>query len=223
MGVSIHVPARGTTPRACLFRFRHKVSIHVPARGTTAESVRRDADEGFQSTFPHGERRACKAIRPGQAVVSIHVPARGTTAHRQPSHLFPPVSIHVPARGTTNGFFCFFPYIFGFNPRSRTGNDIVTIFPLYTSSVSIHVPARGTTQRPERKSVTLKTVSIHVPARGTTIQAGDISGYMRSFNPRSRTGNDRSPDAGSGRVAVVSIHVPARGTTFSRYPAGAVS
>ena len=77
--VSIHVPARGTTfpaasrlpgdtgfnPRSRTGNdfsrpdegpLRDYVSIHVPARGTTAMTNTIIYLNGFQSTFPHGER-----------------------------------------------------------------------------------------------------------------------------------------------------------------------
>ena len=57
-GVSIHVPARGTTAGGIPGEYPGSVSIHVPARGTTQEQRKRQ----------------------GNAKVSIHVPARGTTA-----------------------------------------------------------------------------------------------------------------------------------------------
>ena len=100
------------------------VSIHVPTRGTT-ESIELDVYfKAFQSTFPQGERRCAvedcdryvrgfnprsrkgndvKAMPSDQKIrVSIHVPARGTTTGRNPYIQGDNVSIHVPARGTTS-------------------------------------------------------------------------------------------------------------------------
>ena len=80
--------------------------------------------EKFQSTFPHGERRATGHIDTGTILsfnprsrtgndagvaddlrqlveVSIHVPARGTTMLLHVEGYTKSVSIHVPARGTT--------------------------------------------------------------------------------------------------------------------------
>ena len=56
-GVSIHVPAKGTTLVWIRFRDGQRVSIHVPAKGTT------------QKEHEEFSRR----------MVSIHVPAKGTT------------------------------------------------------------------------------------------------------------------------------------------------
>ena len=38
-GISIHVPAWGTTDEERLFRLRCKISIHVPAWGTTMDEM----------------------------------------------------------------------------------------------------------------------------------------------------------------------------------------
>ena len=99
--VSIHVPARGTTIYLSKGDFIMMVSIHVPARGTTklGECLN-------------------KCI-----LVSIHVPARGTTGLVNVLIEIDGVSIHVPARGTTYGDDRIIENDYGFNPRSRTGND----------------------------------------------------------------------------------------------------
>ena len=55
----------------------------------------------FQSTFPRGERRTPRRCISLRVHVSIHVPARGTTRR---------------AKSTKSHYF-------GFNPRSREGND----------------------------------------------------------------------------------------------------
>ena len=86
-----------------------------------------------------------------------------------------------------------------------------------------------------RRTDMQELVSIHVPARGTTYGCSDpfyadgtfqstfphgerhdpcaaVPG-KRSFNPRSRTGNDEGLRRCGGLRQCVSIHVPARGTT----------
>ena len=80
------------------------------------------------------------------AGVSIHVPARGTTnAARNKGH-GRRVSIHVPARGTTEFDMEILSIVWGFNPRSREGNDgYKKLITYILDNVSIHVPARGTT------------------------------------------------------------------------------
>ncbi len=57
--VSIHAPARGATVTVAIIHAPSRVSIHAPARGATyrrsSQSIGRI---GFQSTRPHGARRA---------------------------------------------------------------------------------------------------------------------------------------------------------------------
>ena len=55
----------------------------------------------------------------------------------------------------------------GFNPRSRTGSDVVT---------------------PEERLA--RIASIHAPARGATAERLGGRVCSRGFNPRSRTGSD---------------------------------
>ncbi len=58
------------------------VSIHVPARGTTYFVEDMMEYFGFQSTFPQGERQIRAAYEAAKIGVSIHVPARGTTSYQ---------------------------------------------------------------------------------------------------------------------------------------------
>ena len=100
--ISIHVPARGTTPLGDVGGVASGISIHVPARGTTLPVNTGGQDgEQFQSTCPHGARRAALNRRDTLRLISIHVPARGTTQGRAKSPRGGKISIHVPARGTT--------------------------------------------------------------------------------------------------------------------------
>ena len=146
--------------------------------------------------------------------VSIHVPARGTT--ESPEYL---ASAFLKFQSTfphgerqTSRVKKYYPQQ-GFNPRSRTGNDIRRhlIF-AKVLCVSIHVPARGTTsfafchrqlsfsfqstfphgerRNPYGTDGNHRTVSIHVPARGTTRKGYGRENTDECFNPRSRTGND---------------------------------
>ena len=169
------------------------------------------------------------------------------------------VSIHVPARGTTtkataceNGeieFQSTFPhgerlslvieydFTYGFNPRSRTGNDRMYILLTILSEVSIHVPARGTTSslyvfrvkdngfNPRSRTgndpnhcrwcVVPHKVSIHVPARGTTMDAY-MTRYPIFVSIHVPARGTTTPDCSEWDADMVSIHVPARGTTTLR-------
>ena len=166
--ISIHAPARGATildeitkhfnrnfnPRTrtgCDFKVYdgHNKPKHFNPRTRTGcdVSIKCHASyfSGFQSTHPHGVRRVLENLDFRPLHISIHAPARGATwQHRRP---------------TINQF--------DFNPRTRTGCDLVTVVILHFSNISIHAPARGATYIPQR----LYTVSL-------------------DFNPRTRTGCD---------------------------------
>ena len=80
VSVSIHVPARGTTPSP---KYSAKASAFQSTfpRGERRGMTRSRAghESRFQSTFPRGERLSRYRQRTGATKVSIHVPARGTT------------------------------------------------------------------------------------------------------------------------------------------------
>ena len=145
--------------------------------------------------------------------VSIHVPARETTL--SDCTFYVPeisVSIHVPARETTIGVDnlifdkCFNPRSRegndcvsistkageqSFNPRSREGNDNRLPFNMYAKVWFQSTFPRGKRHRDWKESKILHKVSIHVPARETT-----------GLSPWTWCDN------------YVSIHVPARETTL---------
>ena len=123
-GVSIHVPARGTTYfhpffSSCLscFNPRSRKGNDRNQSFHTLEYIL------FQSTFPQGERHEGDLHYEVSMIVSIHVPARGTTTSHSRQHT----------------------RILRFNPRSRKGNDFCDALSQVSDCVSIHVPARGTT------------------------------------------------------------------------------
>ena len=101
----------------------------------------------FQSTHPHGVRRAAVAriYRPG--CVSIHAPSRGATDSGVDANSKDRVSIHAPSRGATlaklrqmlrvSMFQSTHPH--GVRHRAR----IVWFIPFF---VSIHAPSRGATR-----------------------------------------------------------------------------
>ena len=111
------------------------------------------------------------------ANVSIHAPARGATLYFSFLDRLCAVSIHAPARGATLPFRlekCMKPC---FNPRPRTGGDLLKKICRFRGLVSIHAPARGATSYPAPLSQPL------------------------SFNPRPRTGGDKGPqDKGLGSL-----------------------
>ena len=190
-----------------------KVSIHVPARGTTCRtacSLR--TTSCFNPRSREGNDVEQLALNLPKFMVSIHVPARGTTlladCNRAVFKRFNPRS----REGNDGLIIPILPTYAGFNPRSREGNDLdledaiekvvkfQSTFPrgerlmfflhfFLGLLVSIHVPARGTTISPPC-APGIRRVSIHVPARGTTFITLPKDVDKRSFNPRSREGND---------------------------------
>ena len=98
------------------------ISIHVPTRGTTMIIIHEYNSKEFQSTCPRGARHhwdepraltnnfnpraheghdKCVMQGPLAPAISIHVPTRGTTNKIEPVTPTPVISIHVPTRGTT--------------------------------------------------------------------------------------------------------------------------
>ena len=101
LGISIHVPAWGTTKYYNKLKTEADISIHVPAWGTTVYVYTYIQTIKFQSTFPRGER--------------LHI-------------------------------YCIIITTTHFNPRSRVGNDILSLSSHCEPDISIHVPAWGTTR-----------------------------------------------------------------------------
>ena len=189
----------------------------------------------FQSTPPHGGRlffsnrwRTSAGFNPrprtgGDSslghwpmaeIVSIHAPARGATSPTPPRPCRPLVSIHAPARGATKSIkLTAFSQQFQSTPPHggrQTPQESIG----FSYNVSIHAPARGAT--PGKNNPHPDThVSIHAPARGATFIKIGFWRWSGCFNPRPRTGGDRSLFL-DGRLICVSIHAPARGATRRR-------
>ena len=189
----------------------YAVSIHAPARGATRDDVIQGGDEVFQSTPPHGERRAVagRILRP--VAVSIHAPARGATRRRRadsaPGSCFNPR----PRTGSDQGRQLQSAHRQSFNPRPRTGSDAPSCDranrsyrfnprPRTGSDQSAQVsvlrytqfqstPPHGERRHRDRSGRVSRGVSIHAPARGATTHRCQAS--------ESRW---------------VSIHAPARGS-----------
>ena len=98
------------------------------------------------------------------------------------------VSIHAPARGATltcNTLVC----LSSFNPRTRTGCDIIANWALVNQCVSIHAPARGATLRPLR-SFRLSFCFNPRTRTGCDPNNSRCISTRNRFNPRTRTGCD---------------------------------
>ena len=101
---------------------RGQVSIHAPARGATHFSVDKDFVGLFQSTHPHGVRRInSSTLRRRSEFQSTH------------PHGVRPMLLSIKIKTES------------FNPRTRTGCDVVQRNLLEIAEVSIHAPARGAT------------------------------------------------------------------------------
>ena len=188
--ISIHVPAWGTTAWGKLSSKIIEISIHVPAWGTTATDAGRVQTEWiFQSTFPRGERQ-------GGRDPFLYVSVFQST--------FP--------RGERRYSGSELPQFRNFNPRSRVGNDDdFTITPI-DAYISIHVPAWGTTAACTLP-VLLSRISIHVPAWGTTERVCSWKNQQR-FQSTFPRGERQTYSALFSATISISIHVPAWGTTM---------
>ena len=97
-----------------------------------------------------------------------------------------------------------------FNPRTRTGCDAWTFRNIFYGFVSIHAPARGATAIFPDQLLAILFQSTH--PHGVRLQSAyNVEDIMR-FNPRTRTGCDRLKEGVIG-YTYVSIHAPARGAT----------
>jgi len=122
----------------------------------------------FQSTRPHGARHEVRTITSHLKQVSIHAPARGAT------------------RSQTLGN----PELRRFNPRARTGRDVVeqAFGEAYEAFQSTR--PHGARHPVVAKKFAAFMVSIHAPARGATSGNASPKDWLWSFNPRARTGRD---------------------------------
>ena len=188
------------------------ISIHAPARGATAkEGTTKVPEDVFQSTHPHGVRRAVKVAR--------WCDLEFQSTHPHGVRLFPPQGV-----GSNPEFQSTHPHGVRrdpsgvparpqhFNPRTRTGCDCQEPCRNRMRCISIHAPARGATDRPipfrsgigisihaPARGATVffnclflrKKISIHAPARGATLSPSRNSPEYVDFNPRTRTGCDQ--------------------------------
>ena len=148
-GISIHVPAWGTTHFRCNVWNIFTISIHVPAWGTTPAA--------FVAVIAF-------------VTISIHVPAWGTTALWM-IKMMRTIDFNPRSRvGNDNNNRATKRTAIYFNPRSRVGNDRCKRHCYcHDKFISIHVPAWGTTTACIFVKTTSSLISIHVPAWGTTL------------------------------------------------------
>ena len=213
------------------------VSIHAPARGATGGLVYTAIGwRVFQSTPPHGGRRAQQLLHGGRAQPRFNPrPRTGATVGlwnpRNEISAFQSTPPHGGRRPREPDPSSPTPR---FNPRPRTGGDAQPGYVGGQCLVSIHAPARGATREMELYRQDFTEVSIHAPARGAThLEAGAAvgmqfqstpphggrrspaleDGHTRSFQSTPPHGGRHDPPVGRGRHVQVSIHAPARGAT----------
>ncbi len=102
------------------------VSIHAPTRGATTRGDLIDYVKRFQSTHPHGVRRAGRRYYLIWRNVSIHAPTRGATGSYPPNHGFLAVFQSTHPHGVRPVWASVSSYVRGFNPRTHTGCDCRT-------------------------------------------------------------------------------------------------
>ena len=108
------------------------------------------------------------------------------------------VSIRAPARGAT---------VHGFNPRPRTGGDLVSVFREFQSA-----PPHG--GRPVMGAPSVRQLTFQsAPPHGGRHRKNGRHQRDACFNPRPRTGGDVPMGQPVPHVQSVSIRAPARGAT----------
>ena len=169
VGISIHVPAWGTTLFRQFAPFCYVISIHVPAWGTTFSNP----------TTAHDK------------VISIHVPAWGTTDCGAAGCVCgTTISIHVPAWGTTYPASTKFSRMEHFNPRSRVGNDRAKkIIMDYYMDFNPRSRVGNDKDTPLVRIVLTKFQSTFPRGERPELALTE-SRFVLYFNPRSRVGND---------------------------------
>ena len=90
----------------------------------------------------------------------------------------------------------------GFNPRTRTGCDVVYILLGLAVAVSTHAPARGATKRFSETKISWSKFQPTHPHGVRRISESLHTACLGSFNPRTRTGCD-GVDMGLRYLAVV--------------------
>ncbi len=188
-----------------------RVSIHAPAWGATTDTVRGAKPWEFQSTPPHGGRRAFQLALPGHTRFQSTPPHGGrlsmfllkfiptafqsTPPHggrqnldQQVSSLFQ-VSIHAPAWGATYEALCQKKRLASFNPRPRMGGD---------SKMGVSgTTTTGFNPRPRMggdKNMIMEHEGVllfqSTPPHGGRLASERFLASPTCFNPRPRMGGD---------------------------------
>ena len=106
---------------------RKDISTHAPAQGATRVRMPPHRDREFQPTLPHRERRHTAQI------TAVATPFQPTLPHRERrpdlalSIWDGKISTHAPAQGATRSRSRKRRKRKYFNPRSRTGSDVLDL------------------------------------------------------------------------------------------------
>ena len=167
------------------------VSIHAPTRGATSERVLQVREfDGFQSTHPHGVRRAHRPCSRQDFQVSIHAPTRGATR----------LSVATALQAGC------------FNPRTHTGCDNN-----HAQAILDKYRFQSTHPHGVRPFIFIRLcrstmVSIHAPTRGATRPVEQIGAHV-TFQSTHPHGVRHNIVAIIEHTGYVSIHAPTRGAT----------
>ena len=187
------------------------ISIHVPAWGTTRWWRAQMNKRQFQSTFPRGERQSVHDFLPSDSVFQSTFP-RGERLWSICRFRFIYISIHVPAWGTTEITSRGLQVLIYFNPRSRVGNDVFPVSNPIPSWISIHVPAWGTTITYSQYNNIRKFQSTF--PRGERRVVSCIWSVLFKFQSTFPRGERLISLVEIETPMLISIHVPAWGTTL---------
>ncbi len=144
-------------------------------------------------------------------MVSTHAPARGATPLSRRGRLLEDVSTHAPARGATRSWWRCGGASASFNPRARTGRDVMSARQPETQDC-FNPRARTGRDWRLRQSKLAGWVSTHAPARGATCICTAVtnSATVSTHAPARGATSETHPAATTDRV---STHAPARGAT----------
>ena len=218
MGISIHVPTRGTTDVTTSLRHyilisihvpTASISIHVPTRGTTGFPL--PSHPRLTNFNPRAhEGHDTKNYVSSTLTLDFNPRAHeGHDTHSQRSSDPPLISIHVPTRGTTrcrggsDNVADFNPRAHEghdwtrlhrcqrtdyFNPRAHEGHD-AAVSPSGSPAIDFNPRAHEGHDGDLVIPDGFAIISIHVPTRGTT-HACRLAGHTTYFNPRAHEGHD---------------------------------
>ena len=210
----------------------NNASIHIhPRRVWLWLSIHVFTSSLFQSTHPRRVWLLSSSLKSATKNVSIHTPTQGVTHLRLPQRLIPMFQSTHPRRvwqkwnalllkvrlfQSTHprrvwpNIVAVISHIFGFNPHTHAGCDLIVIVDSIKEEFQSTHPRRVWLELPE--DLTGIVVSIHTPTQGVTQDGQWYQMTIDGFNPHTHAGCDRKhlfQKLGS----YVSIHTPTQGVT----------